>query len=179
MMKHIIFTGALLLASAVTGEAIAQCTDQKFQVFDVRKLLPGNTICQSDPPLSAVPPAKWVAQEMHIGTTGTTPPNYGSVSGDLIDYKKGSSDPVDPTKKLGTYTLTEPSNVTCTSTSKNCPRVHYKYTAFSPNQTYIFRVFIVSGTLGAAGSVYDFCPVGAVNPSATGTLKIGTGAGCP
>lgn len=41
-------------------------------------------------------PGDWEAQEYHAGSSGS--PN------NLIDFKKGSSDPVDPTGPVGTWT---------------------------------------------------------------------------
>jgi hypothetical protein len=184
MMKQLIFTGVLLLASAMTGEAMADCSTK--QVLDLRKVLSGNTICAPYPAPVAVPPLPviWDSQEMHMGTTNV------SISGELWDYKRGGdtniyppatlpANVIDPTIKVGTYELLNQTNSPCGIITNDCKRVRYNYTAFNPNQTYIFRVYRVSGTLGAAGSVYDFCTVGAVTPSATGRLKIGTGAGCP
>ena len=173
MMKQLIFMSALALASAITGEAMATCGTN--QVVSLRAVLPGNTICQ--PVTPPVPPAPWTAQEMHIGTTGT------STSGNLIDYKLGSST-VDPTKTLGTYTISHgtPTGkcLPATTSGNTCELVTYKYTAWTPSYTATFLVYLVSGTVGAADSQYDFC----VNASdttaaATGKLKIGTGAGCP
>ena len=187
-MKQLIFTGALLLATAMTGEAIADCISPNTQVTDVRQVLPGRTICAPYPAPVGVP-LIWDAQEMHVGTTATSP-NTGSTSGDLWDFKRNNdtniyppatlpANVIDPTLKVGTYALTDHTDLPCTSTSTLCQRVRYNYTAFNPNKTYIFRVFRVSGTEGAAGSVYDFCPVGNNTPSARGKLKIGTGTGCP
>lgn len=84
MKKHIIFTGALLLASALTGEAMADCTNN--QVTDIGNRLLSNTACSAT-------------------GQGTQEEHYGSITGgDLWDYKTGNvSHPVDPRRKLGTW----------------------------------------------------------------------------
>jgi len=172
MMKYIIFTGALVLANSMAGESMAACGTNL--VTNLKQVIPGNTICQ--PIVAPVPPSPWTAQEMHIGTTGS------SITGNLIDYKLGSSSTIDPTKTLGTYSLSNVGPGACNSGNGGnaCNRVTYNYSAFAPpNNTYTFMVYRVSGTVGAAGSVYDFCLTSSGSASATGKLKLGTGAGCP
>lgn len=50
--------------------------------------LAGKTVCVGSAPT-------WDAQEFHSGTTG----------GDLIDYKRGPGHPIDPTGKVGTWSI--------------------------------------------------------------------------
>ena len=57
----------------------------------IAALLGGKTVCAS---LSAT--EQW--QEYHVGNS--------TAGGDLIDYKKGPSDAVDPTEKVGTWSTT-------------------------------------------------------------------------
>ena len=74
MMKQLIFTGALILVSAVTGEATADCATN--QVLNLNGLLLNNTVCDRT---AAYDNVVMGMQEEHR-------------SGDkLWDYKKGSS----------------------------------------------------------------------------------------
>lgn len=161
MKKQLIFTGVLLLASAVTGEAMATCTANR--VTGVQTLLSGNTICV------AKAGGGWESQEQH----------YTPVSGvgQLWDYKLGPTSPtnqVDPSKQLGTWKQT-------TGTGLGNVLVSYTYNAFTPSSptTLVFQIYRISGTLGAAGSIYEFCTASGATPSATGTLKLGVTGGCP
>ena len=155
MMKQLIFTGALLLASAMTGEAMAQCTTGRVNsVSALTTLLSGNTICVSNGA------GGWDSQEEHIA------------GGVLMDYKKGPSDRVDPTKVLGTWHVSGPALPPANTI------VTYNYTAWTPNQSYAYLVYLNSGTLNQAGSTYAFCTSPGGTPVVIGTLKAGTGAGC-
>lgn len=148
MFKKIIFTG-ILLTNALTGFAQADCANNRVAGANLlRTLLRGNTICVSNGQ------GGWESQEEHIS------------AGDLYDYKKGPTDPVDPRTKLGTWSVIAGTNATVT----------YNYTAFGPTVTATYQVYLTSGVRGVAGSTYDFCDGGAVK--ASGTLKLGTGAGC-
>ncbi|NOS89603.1 MAG: hypothetical protein HOP34_13880 [Methylococcaceae bacterium] len=148
MIKKIIFTG-ILLTNTFTGLALADCVNNRVAVSNnLRTLLRGNTICVSNGQ------GGWESQEEH------------ATSGEIIDYKKGPTDPVDPRKKLGTWSTTAGNDATVT----------YNYTAFGPTVTAVYRVYLTAGVRGAAGSTYDFCEGGVVK--ASGTLKLGTGAGC-
>jgi hypothetical protein len=156
MMKHIIFTSALVLASAVTGEAMAVCPAG--EVTGLSTLLAGNTICQG------VGLSKQ-AQEEHFGT--------GLIASALKDYKKGPSDPADPEIPVGTWLLTGDGSASATVT--------YNYTAFVPSASYTYKVYLVSGTLNTDGSTYDFCDTATGTVTVPGaTLKTGVvGPLCP
>ena len=174
MIKQLIFAGVLVLASAMTGEAMAQCSTNRVNTTaDLNTVLSGNTICVSKP-------GGWSSQEEHFAPVSV------SGAGQLWDYKCGTSDPatlpgtdcenpnIDRRKQLGTWQVsgspTPPANTTVT----------YLYTAFGPpNVSATYQVYKISGALGTAGSIYEFCTALNATPSATGTLKLGTGAGCP
>jgi len=88
-MKLSIVVSAILLAGLTNG-ATAACSDTQIVDAALTTLLSGNTVCVSN----AKPGwGGWENQEEHLA------------NGDLVDYKKGSSDPVDPTKKVGTWTI--------------------------------------------------------------------------
>jgi hypothetical protein len=84
-MKHIIFMGALVLASVMTGEAMAACSGTQITNLStptLTALLTGNSMCQTWPE---------VAQEQHVS------------GGVLQDYKRGPFDAVDPTTTIGSW----------------------------------------------------------------------------
>ena len=87
-MKHMIFMGALVLASAMTGEAMAACSGTQITSLSrptLATLLTGNSMCQTWPE---------VAQEQHVS------------GGVLQDYKRGPLDAVDPTTSIGSWFIT-------------------------------------------------------------------------
>ncbi len=150
MMKPIIFTCTLLLASAATGEAMADCSTNRVAGGNaLRDLLRANTIC--------VPEAGggWNSQEEH------------HANGELWDYKLGNNDPVDPRKQVGTWSATNGANA----------RVSYIYFGSPDTPSGPFQVYLKSGNLGEAGSIYDFCTGSGGAPVVTGTLK-GARGGC-
>lgn len=85
MIKHIIFTCALLLTSVMASEVMAAC-DEKNQVknSDLPNLLSGNTMCVSNSD-------GWEKQEEYLA------------GGELWDYKMGNTNKIDPRRKLGTW----------------------------------------------------------------------------
>lgn len=152
MMKHILFTGALFITSAMTGEAMAVCDGT--QVTDVSAptlsgLLTGNSMCQTSPE---------VAQEQHIG------------GGVLQDYKLGPASPtnqVDPTTTIGSWGV---------AGSGADTTVTYTY----GSDSYNYKVFLASGTLGVTGSTYEFCTNGVLKATATWRPGVGdTGSYAP
>ncbi|MDO8844321.1 MAG: hypothetical protein Q7U98_12100 [Methylicorpusculum sp.] len=91
----------------------------------------------------------WESQEEHLA------------NGQLWDYKLGTGDAVDPRKQLGTWSASNGNNAAVT----------YTYTAFGTPAAHTYQVY------SAGGSNYDFCKGSTL--VASGTLKSGTGAGCP
>lgn len=85
-MKTRITVVGCLLAAGLVGQAAAQsCPGGTSRVNNVRDLVGGKTLC------AARSPDRW--QEFHSG---------GPASGALIDWKRGSN-PVDPTKTVGSW----------------------------------------------------------------------------
>lgn len=127
-MKNIfILTAALLLMTAMTGEAMADCATNQVKNIasganNLTALLETNTVCQA-------PGADEThgAQEQH------------RIGGQLWDYKKGSADPVDPTAQIGNWTVTG----TDTNTEVN-------YTYFGGGGSGSYKVYDNTGN-------YDFC----------------------
>lgn len=89
-MKHIVFSGMLLLVAAVTGEAMAACAGT--QISNVSALLSDKMVCKSQS-------GSWIWQEHH-----------GS-GGDLVDYKMGPGDANDPTSSVGSWSTPTASTV--------------------------------------------------------------------
>lgn len=118
-MKQLMVTGVILL-SWVAGEAMAACTDAQITGTDLSNLISGNTVCAS------AGGDQW--QEQH--RTG----------GALWDYKKGPTDPVDPTKQVGTWSFDNQSTPTT---------ITYQYGASGPSYTYTVH--------GASSGTYSFC----------------------
>jgi len=101
-MRRTIYFTAFLLSFALSNNSFALCTNSWTQV-DPSEVLPDNTVCTSD------------SQEQHRTTT----------EGDnLWDYKKGPSDPVDPTAPVGNWTATS---------------THVTYNYGGPDYTFILR----------------------------------------
>lgn len=128
----------MVLLAGIAGEAMAACTTPAIQVTGtaLSSLVSGNTVCATQGA------DKW--QEQHRS------------GGELWDYKKGPSDPVDPTKKVGTWTI-------------GADTVTYAYTG---GPSYTYSVFDDGGT-------YSFCT--APNGSAVvsgATFKTGS-TNCP
>lgn len=78
------------LSATGTGQAsptASNKTDGTSSAVTLNALLSGNTVCVGSA-------GNWEAQEYHAS------------NGDLIDWKRGSGHPVDPTKKVGTWSIT-------------------------------------------------------------------------
>jgi len=161
MRQHIILAGALLLASALAGEAMADCTTN--QVTSLGNLLFNKTVCD--------PSATYDTCTKHPGpgcvvTMGIQEEHLGAATGgDLWDYKKGNADPIDPRRKVGTWSVANDNSTSAT--------VSYIYDAFGPATTPIpYKVF--STAMG-----YDFCTAVGNSLVASVTLRSGTNVGCP
>lgn len=97
--------------------------------------------------------APYENQEYHTGSTS-------SPTGNIIDYKKGPNDPVDPSKLIGTY------NITTTTGRGAHAIIVYTYTGSSPTSF----TYTVWGPEPASTNLYDFC-VG-LTPLAGGPVRI-------
>jgi hypothetical protein len=132
-----------LLAAVSSGSAYAACSAtggfSQLSAAQITTLLSGTTACY---PVS--PP--YENQEFLSG-------------GNLMDYKKGSSDPVDPTKQIGGYVIDA-------GDANHTGEITYNYTG-GANYTYT-----VWGTSASGPGNYDFC-VGA-SPI---TIRVASGVG--
>lgn len=124
-MKRLLVTSIVLLAG-ISGEAMAiDCTggtQLKNTVGDpnvIANALSGKTVC------ATIGSQKW--QEYH------------QAGGALIDYKKGPSDPVDPTKTVGSWS---------TSGTDASSRVTYNY---GSGGSYSYEVHLSGGTYTLCG----------------------------
>jgi len=154
MMKHIIFTGALVLASAMTGEAMANCSTNQVRNLGVNpnlfNLLKGNTVCEGAGDAAAAGPDKqWGVQEEHRWVSGN--------GGPLWDYKRGPSSTIDPPTQIGNWSVTG---------NGNNSQVNYSYLGGQGGGSY--KVYDNGGS-------YDFC--NGANRVATVTV-VSSGSGC-
>jgi len=151
MKKHIIFSCALLLASAITGEAMADCSTTPVTNLDT--LLLGNTVCDAT--------AKYDTCAKHPGpgcivTMGIQEEHLAGSQ--LWDYKMGNTDPIDPRKQVGTWSVanncsTDPSAPATVSYTYNVPGPAYKVYStvdgnydFCDGTTKVASVTIIPGT---------------------------------
>ena len=174
MMKQFIFTGVLLLASAVTGEAMANCSTNRVATqAALSTLFTGNTMCV------AKAGGGWDAQEEHFTLSGGT--------GQLWDYKCGPAGTaavpgtacakpgIDTKRQVGTWTL---KGISSNGT------IAYTYNQFGSTPvlspaTGGYYVFRSSGILNQTGSTYDFCIAnGSGTPVVSATLNTGTTTAC-
>ena len=113
-------TGSLLLA----GQAMAACTGNAMNVSGITTALSGNTVC------AVRGKDKW--QEYH------------APGGGLIDYKMGPTDKVDPSKNVGSWSVTG-------NSAGNQARVNYNY---GSGGQYSYTVY------SNGGGSYSFCSGG-------------------
>lgn len=137
-MKRLIITSIVLLAG-ISGEAMAvDCTNNQVVDTAITTAVSSKTVCASIPGGD-----KW--QEYHQTPAGA--------ANNLIDYKKGPSHAVDPTKPVGTW-----------STSENGSNSVVTYN-YGPGGSYSYKVYLNSGQ-------YTFCGVGSA-PTLDVTLLSG------
>lgn len=96
MKKQLIIAAMSALAWSAEP-AYAACTGTALTQTELLAILPNHTVCGR--PGSSYPggensPDRW--QEQHVGS---------NAKGDLVDYKKGPADPIDPSKSVGTYAI--------------------------------------------------------------------------
>ena len=143
-MKNLILaTSASIALASFSGVATAGCdsTTRIDSVSALTTLLRNNTVC-----VPGATPANWEWQEFH------------SSRGDLVDYKKGPTDKVDPTEKVGTWAVTKDNS--------GLAIVTHTYGA----QQYPFSVH------RNGNNSYSFC--GGTPPDIKATIKTSQGA-CP
>ena len=138
-MHRLIVTTAVLLA-CISGQAAAICTaPSRVSGANLTKLIEGNTVCATRGS------ERW--QEQH------------RAGGQLWDYKRGPTDPIDPTKQVGTWSISMAMGGTVT----------YSYTG-GPNFTY--SVHDEGG-----GASYSFCSGG--TEIVTGATFLSGSTSCP
>jgi hypothetical protein len=152
-MRPVIYALFLLLAVGCAGSARAgDCRTPNPPVYsqlsqtDIAALLGGNTACN---PVGGPP---WENQEAHSGSPT-------ALAGNVIDYKKGPGDPIDPSKQIGSYSISGSSNGT----------IQYTYDGGGS-----FTYQIWGATPVTTGTTYDFCNGGTPLPIA---VQAGT-SGC-
>ena len=118
---------ALIAMAFVSFDASAQspCSGNT-RVNDLRTLLPGKTVCATRGT------DRW--QEEHRGS---------GLSGELWDYKMGPTDKIDPSKKVGTWSIGGPANRLVT----------YTYGTTDVSRFEVHQV----------GGKYNFCGTGGAN----------------
>lgn len=138
-MKLPMIAGVIVFAFSAEGAMAACSAPAASQVRggDLTTLLSGKTVC------AGRGGDRW-QEEHHAG-------------GVLKDYKKGSTDKIDPTKQIGTWEVTGSGSNT---------NVTYRYTGGSTSSYEVWD--------NKNGS-YSFCGPGGMDF----TLRPGTGTGCP
>ncbi len=138
-MKRPLFLSVIFIAF-ISQNAHAACTGatDTNRMDDLGTLLEENTVCVGFT-------GAWMAQEQHLG------------SGVLVDFKRGASDPVDPTEQVGTWAV-----------SANGQQVTYNY----GGPDYIFQVHTSSGV-----GMYDFCSTNSSNNAEGVSIRPGL-VGC-
>ncbi len=139
MTKQLLMAGAALALVVSAGQAGAQnCggTGNSMTALNIENKLVGKYTC-----VGIYPHAQW--NELLSGT---------ATAGSVIDYKLGPTDPVDPTKQVGTYTVT----------GTTVGVLNYTYGA----TTYSYQI---EKTSSAAPFTTLFCPVG---PGYSGLVNV-------
>ena len=148
---------AIMATLALAPGARAQCSCAVNQVTNdptnlaaqnLSSALSGNTVCV------AKSGGGWENQEYHQG---------GPSTGNVIDYKRGPADPIDPTKALGTWAISG----TGTSTT-----VTYSYSGGSTGQ---YAVCSLNSQPGP-GSTIGYCANNISRASFSATLQAGPSA---
>ena len=150
-MKPSIITISILLVAAA-GQANAACTDPQITDPNVlTSLLLNNTVCGTRGT------DKW--QEEHLGVS----PNSPGTINDLMDYKEGPNDEIDPSKVVGTWKI---------ETINNNTVVTYAYSDGGTAGPYSYTVH------DKGGGGYSFCGTTAASEDIDVTI-IPVLSGCP
>ena len=108
-----------------------------------------------------------------VGTFPTSQWNELHSGGSLIDYKLGASHPKDPTKNVGTYTIT--SGDSSGGASGRVGVVTYNY---GSGGTYGYHVYANLGTISPAAGLYSFCTTGGGSNFAVKVGQTTANGGC-
>jgi prepilin-type processing-associated H-X9-DG protein len=141
-MRPIIIVSILLLGG-ITGESMATCDNSNWvnPTSNLSTLLLGNTVC---------------GNEVGGGTDQWQEEHRSGSGGDLWERAKGLNDPVDPSHKVGIWTL---------DGTNGRPTVRYDYTG---GNSYTFSVH------SNGGGNYSFCD----GSTEVATATIITSGGC-
>ena len=140
----------LMSAMVATTSAHAQCNTTALTAAEMSTNFSGETIsfdCQTGC-------AGWMAgravdwNETH------------NADNTLVEIGTGASG-VQPTAQVGNW---------ATDDATDPDRISYTYTGDS-SSPYHYNVFLLSGTLGASGSTYEFCTAGTATLKAVGTIN--------
>ena len=141
-----------MLASAMTGEAMAACSGTQITSVSrptLSRLLTGNSMCQTWPE---------VAQEQHVS------------GGVLQDYKRGPFDAVDPTTSIGSWVVGGSGSRTTVKYTYGSTSYYYQVFLVNgnPGETGSTYDFCTGGTVkatatfrpgfGSTGSYAPVCP---------------------
>jgi len=141
-----------VLASAMTGEAMAACSGTQITSVSrptLSRLLTGNSMCQTWPE---------VAQEQHVS------------GGVLQDYKRGPLDAVDPTTSIGSWLVGGSGSRTTVKYTYGSTSYYYQVFLVNgnPGETGSTYDFCTGGTVkatatfrpgfGSTGSYAPVCP---------------------
>lgn len=131
-MKKILLAIAAVASFTVSNLALAQvaCPGVTTRVTNISGLVSGNTMC------AARAPDRW--QEFHQGP---------GASGNLIDWKLGAGDPVDPTEQVGTWSSTNGANSSLTHTYTGGSFTWLVCTDGAANPTFTLISFAAAGTV--------------------------------
>lgn len=140
-MKPIILAAVAGIALAsLPAISMAACVAPSVRVVTVAALttlLQGNTVC-----VPAITQPTMVWQELHVA------------GGALVDYKRGQGHPIDPTKQVGSWTVTDVRGA----------RVNYNYVGGTQ-----FGYSVWNNNDGT----HSFC---SANPEVIARIKLGDGA---
>jgi hypothetical protein len=138
-VKRFVYTTITVLTFGA-GQAMAACSPPLMTASQIQTLLAGNTAC-----VGHTPSAEW--SEWH----------NGGMTGSVVDWKKGLTDPIDPTTNVGTYTI---------ASSITAGEVTYTYGSGGPSYSY----YVQQGSTNP----YIFCGVSG-SPILSVTVNPGQG----
>ena len=161
-MRHII-TGTLVLASVMTGEAMARCNNGQgwSRVTALLSTLTNNNATLG---MTACSLAGQGTQEEHHANFDLFDYKCGTTEGSTLPGTACEKPDTDRRKKLGTWSVV--------NDNSNSATVSYSYTAFGSDTSGPFRVFV-------NGSTYDFCNGNTSVGTFTLVETTGTSRVCP
>ena len=140
MIAKYIISGAIMLCAATASQGAPCDTGRRMSAQQITQNVTGKYTC-----VGASPNATW-NELLSKGSSGT-----------VTDYKLGPSDPRDPSKQVGTFTVGGQND----NTSGGI--LTYLYTGDGTTYPYMIDTGTANGTLGA--SPYVFCQLSGGNPN--------------